>query len=96
MRIDYAPRFLKDVKRLTKKNYQIDKLRSVIELINKNDTESNRILVQRDKLHALKGDWTGYLECHVDNSGDWILVYKIEGDILVLTRTGKHDDVFRS
>jgi mRNA interferase YafQ len=32
--------------------------------------------------HALKGEWTGYRECHI--RGDLLLVYKIVQDKLVL------------
>jgi mRNA interferase YafQ len=44
--------------------------------------------------HALSGNWTGYRECHI--TPDWLLVYRIKNDILVLmlTRTGSHSDLF--
>ena len=40
--------------------------------------------------HTLTGEWKGYRECHV--TPDWLLVYKTEDDILVLTltRIGTH------
>lgn len=45
--------------------------------------------------HALTGNWIGYRECHIQP--DWLLVYRIENDLLVLTlaRTGTHSDLFR-
>lgn len=44
--------------------------------------------------HELKGDYMGYRECHIQP--DWLLVYKIDNDILVLTlaQTGSHSDLF--
>ena len=38
------------------------------------------------------GDLDGFRECHI--AGDWILVYMISGDSLILTlsRTGRHED----
>ena len=44
--------------------------------------------------HALRGDYEGCRECHI--APDWLLVYLIENDILVLTllRTGSHNDIF--
>ena len=44
--------------------------------------------------HALSGDWIGHRECHI--LPDWLLVYRIEDDVLVLTltRTGTHSDLF--
>ncbi|MCL2355597.1 MAG: type II toxin-antitoxin system YafQ family toxin [Defluviitaleaceae bacterium] len=50
----------------------------------------------RYKDHALKGNWSGYRECHVDGMGDWLLVYKKhEGTLILLfTGTGTHSDLF--
>lgn len=48
----------------------------------------------RHKDHPLSGDWIGHRECHIQP--DWLLVYRIENDILVLTlsRTGTYSDLF--
>ncbi len=47
-----------------------------------------------DKDHALKGKWKNFRECHIQP--DWLLVYQIIKDTLVLTlsRTGTHSDIF--
>ena len=44
--------------------------------------------------HPLKGNKRGFRECHI--SPDWLLVYRIENDVLVLTlsRTGSHAELF--
>ena len=44
--------------------------------------------------HALTGDMAGLRDCHI--TPDWILLYRIDGDVLVLTltRTGTHSDLF--
>ncbi len=44
--------------------------------------------------HELTGRWAGHRECHVQP--DWLLVYRIEDDdlVLVLARTGSHSDLF--
>lgn len=44
--------------------------------------------------HALKGNWLGYRELHIED--DWLLIYCIEenGISLVLTRTDTHDNLF--
>jgi len=44
--------------------------------------------------HELSGNWKGHRECHI--RGDWLLIYRIEGNdlILVLSRTGSHSDLF--
>lgn len=43
--------------------------------------------------HALKGEWAGYRECHIDH--DWLLIYRIVDDNLYVERTGTHEDLFR-
>lgn len=51
-------------------------------------------LPQKYKDHALSNNWAGFRECHI--RPDWLLIYKVEKDILTLTlmRTGTHSDLF--
>lgn len=51
-------------------------------------------LPDKNKDHELTGDWVGHRECHI--LPDWLLIYRIEDDLLVLTlvRTGSHSDLF--
>ena len=47
--------------------------------------------------HALKGEWSGYRECHV--GGDFLLIYEVDdaagkGGAIVFVRTGTHADLF--
>ena len=46
------------------------------------------------KDHSLSGDYQGHRECHI--MPDWLLIYKINHNtlILTLTRTGTHSDLF--
>lgn len=46
------------------------------------------------KDHDLIGDYKGCRECHI--APDWLLVYEIVKDelLLYLTRTGTHSDLF--
>jgi mRNA interferase YafQ len=82
-------RFLKDYKLIAKRNLDISLLDAIIVKLAKGISlpESNRD-------HALTGKWAGHRECHI--TPGWLLVYKIEQDILVLTltRTGTHSDLF--
>jgi len=43
--------------------------------------------------HPLVGDWKGYMECHI--APDWLLIYQLADDELILIRTGTHADLFR-
>jgi mRNA interferase YafQ len=42
--------------------------------------------------HALKGDWKGWRDLHLEP--DWLLLYRVEGSDLRLARTGTHADLF--
>ena len=51
-------------------------------------------LPEKYHVHLLVGDYEGYRECHIEP--DWLLIYKINENILQLTifRTGTHSDLF--
>ena len=46
------------------------------------------------KDHTLSGDYSGFRECHI--TPDWLLVYQVINDelVLFLSRTGTHSDLF--
>ena len=49
----------------------------------------------RPCVHGLcAGNYGGYRECHIQP--DWLLIYQIDGDhlLLFLSRTGTHSDLF--
>ncbi|HEY5329400.1 MAG TPA: type II toxin-antitoxin system YafQ family toxin [Acidobacteriaceae bacterium] len=44
--------------------------------------------------HALRGEWTGFRDCHI--RPDLVLIYrKFEPDFLELTRLGSHSELFK-
>ena len=47
------------------------------------------------KNHPLRGNYEGLFDCHIQP--DWILLYKIEKEklVLLLFDTGTHSDLFR-
>ena len=51
-------------------------------------------LPEKNRDHALTGDWIGHRECHIQP--DWLLNYRIEDNVFILTlgRTGSHSDLF--
>ncbi len=81
--------FKKDLKRIERRGYNLDLLRTTVSFLAEQKT-----LSEKYKDHRLTGDYTGYRECHI--TPDWLLVYRIDRDqlILVLTRTGTHSDLF--
>ncbi len=50
-------------------------------------------LPARLKDHPLTGGWRGWRDLHIEP--DWLLLYKIDGNDLILARTGTHADLFR-
>ena len=82
-------RFKKDLKAAVKRGYDIALLTQIIKLL-----ASGTPLPDKNRDHALSGDWVNFREFHI--TPDWLLIYKIEADILVLTlsRTGTHSDLF--
>ncbi len=87
--IRYEATFKKDYKRVVKRGYDPSLLMKVIEMLS-----SRTDLPAKYRDHSLSGDYAGYRECHV--SADWLLIYQILEDelVLVLTRTGTHSDLF--
>ena len=49
-------------------------------------------LPAKNRDHTLKGEWAGHQECHL--APDWLLIYRVEGNALMLYRTGTHSDLF--
>ena len=82
-------KFQKDLKRIAKRGYDISLLTEVIKKL-----ANGERLPEKNKDHALSGDYSGYRECHI--TPEWLLIYEIENDelILYLTRTGTHSDLF--
>lgn len=44
--------------------------------------------------HALKGDWADHRECHI--GGDFLLIYRLEGNAILFVRTGTHAALFET
>lgn len=42
--------------------------------------------------HPLTGDWVNFRDCHV--KPDLVLIYRTEGDSLILARIGSHSELF--
>lgn len=85
----WTRQFKKDYKLAMKQHRDMNKIDTVIRLL-----AEGKILPQTYLDHGLSGNWKGYRECHV--APDWLLVYRMEEDVLVLTltRTGSHADLF--
>ena len=87
--IVWTTQFKKDYKLALKRHLEIELLDDIIRCLSRGET-----LPEKNKDPALTGTWVGHRECHI--LPDWLLVYRIEDDVLVLTlaRTGTHSDLF--
>ena len=83
--------FRKDLKRMVKRNLNIDLLDEIIQTL-----REQKPLDQKHHDHELIGNFAGFRECHIQP--DWLLIYLIDGENLILTasRTGTHSDLFSS
>ena len=89
LKIRYSSRFRKDFKTIVKRGYDVKLFEAVLNLL-----VQEKVLPQKYLDHPLAGNYAGHRECHI--TPDWLLIYKIEKEILTLslTRTGTHSDLF--
>lgn len=87
LKLNSTSQFKKDYRRCVKRGLPMQQLTAVV----------NTLLIPAslppvNKDHALSGNWANHQECHIQS--DWLLIYRIEGDELMLYRTGTHADLF--
>ena len=82
-------KFRKELRKMLRRGADLDKLETVVNILAAGET-----LPPQYHDHALTGDLEGTRDCHI--TPDWLLLYRIENDVLVLTltRTGSHADLF--
>ena len=87
--IEMSTRFKKDYKLAQKRGYNMDLLKEVVDILANGAQLPGKVLD-----HPLYGHYRGSRECHIEP--DWLLIYRIEKEMLVLglTRTGTHSDLF--
>lgn len=80
--------FKKDYKTMKKRGYNMQLLSKVVDTL-----AMGKVLDEKYRDHKLIGNYQGCRECHI--TPDWLLIYEISGDelILYLTRTGSHSDL---
>ncbi len=87
MKLIYTTQFRKDFKKIKKQQKKLSKLTDVIEKL-----LSHQKLEQKYKDHPLGGKLNNHRDCHIEP--DWILIYRVTDDLLILERTGSHSDLF--
>lgn len=89
LEIVMSNRFKRDLKLAARRGYNFELLDEIV-----NKLANRELLPEKNRDHALSGDYTGCRECHI--APDWLLVYQVEDKelILYLMRTGTHSDLF--
>ena len=89
LKVRYSNKFKKDFKAIVRRGYDITLFEDVVGLLREGKT-----LPENYCDHSLKGEYMGHRECHI--SPDWLLIYKVENDMITLslTRMGTHSDLF--
>ena len=88
-RIEFTNEMKRNVKLMRKRGKDISKLTDII-----NKLASGQFLPQSNNDHQLTDNLRDFRKCHIEP--DWLLVYQIHDDILILTATatGTHSDLF--
>ena len=83
----YSSRFKKEYRLSHKRGLDISMIDKIIsDLVNEIPLHSH------NKDHDLIGKYVGCRECHIQ--GNWLLIYKYDGNDIIFLRTGSHSDLF--
>jgi len=72
---------------MKRRGKQLERLREVVRLL-----AAGLPLEERYHDHPLLGGYRGARECHIEP--DWLLIYELTEEELILIRTGSHADLF--
>ena len=87
LKVSFTGQFKRDYKLCKRRGYQMNLLMTVI-----NTLAIPAVLPEKNRDHYLTGNYSNKKECHIQP--DWLLIYRVEGEELVLYRTGTHSDLF--
>ncbi len=88
LKIRRTTQFKRDIRKVLRRRKDIERLLSIIEAL-----AEEKKLPSEYKDHPLTGNYKNKCDCHVEP--DWILIYAVEDDELVLYRTGSHSELFK-
>jgi mRNA interferase YafQ len=87
LQINTTKQFERDVKKVSRQNKNVKKLKMIIVAL-----ACSEKLTANHRDHALKGEYLGCRECHVEP--DWLLIYAKTPNEIILYRTGTHSELF--
>ena len=88
-KIEFTNEMKRNAKLMKKRGKDMTKLTKVLELLS-----TGQLLPPQYDDHQLTGNLKDFRECHIEPN--WLLMYQIHDDVLVLTATGTgtHSDLF--
>ena len=87
--LQYSTQFKKDLKRIKHDQAKIDALQTVL-----NQLANEGFVDISYRPHMLSGEYSGCLECHVQN--DFLLIWMDdEAKVIKLFRVGSHSELFK-
>ena len=86
-RVEVQNRFKRDMRRMRKRGADRRKLEHIVDILMRGE-----ILPVSARPHKLSGEWNGFWECHIES--DWLLIYDVTDNAVLLAGTGSHADLF--
>jgi len=86
-RVTQQKQFRRDWRRQERRGKRMEKVEAVVKVLSRD----GRVGLQA-RPHKLSGEWGGWWECHIES--DWLLIYDVADDEIILARTGTHADLF--
>ena len=84
----YTRQFEKDLKLNQRRGKNLDKFKILARTLIEGQTPDP---IHRD--HKLVGNYHGRRDCHVES--DWLIIYRIEDELIIFERMGSHSDLFK-
>ena len=75
------------LERMIQRGKDREKFLDIVELL-----RSDGRVLTKHHAHKLSGEYAGFWECHIES--DWLLIYDITDEAVLLVRTGTHTDLF--
>ena len=84
---EFTNQFKRDYKLSEKRGLDMSLIDEIVD-----DLIEEKQLHEKHRDHAIKGDYKGCRECHIQP--DWLLIYRIVGEDIIFIRSGTHADLF--
>lgn len=82
---EFSAAFSRDLeKRAARRSWNLAELQRLINLVLKDTPEATETLRRRHNMRRLSGSWAGRSECHVANSGDWLVIWSSDDKVAFL------------